>query len=79
MDKDPCVYMVASGFNGTLYTGVTSDLLQRIAQHRTGALGGFTAEHGCKRLVWLEPHGSMEEAILREKRVKRWRREWKSL
>ena len=77
MDKDPCVYMVASGFNGTLYTGVTSDLLQRIAQHRTGALGGFTAEHGCKRLVWFEPHGSMEEAILREKRVKRWRREWK--
>ncbi len=54
-----------------------SNLLQRIYQHRTGLLGGFTAEHGCKRLVWFEMHGSMEEAILREKRLKSWRRAWK--
>jgi putative endonuclease len=68
---------MASGFHGTLYVGVTSNLLQRIYQHRKGMLGGFTARHGCKRLVWFELHGDMEQAILREKRVKRWLRPWK--
>ena len=77
MERDPAVYMMASGFHGTLYVGVTSNLLQRVYQHRRGAFGGFTAEYGCKRLVWFEMHGSMEEAIAREKRLKRWRRAWK--
>ena len=62
---------------GTLYVGVTSNLLQRIYQHRTGAFQGFTAEYGVKRLVWFEMHGTMESAIAREKQLKNWRREWK--
>lgn len=77
MERDPAVYIMASGFNGTIYTGVTSNLLARIYQHRTGEFGGFTAEHGVKRLVWFEMHGSMESAIMREKQIKNWRREWK--
>jgi putative endonuclease len=77
MDRDPAVYMMASGFNATLYTGVTSNLLQRLYQHRTGTLRGFTAEYGVKRLVWFEMHGTMETAIAREKQLKNWRREWK--
>ena len=77
MEKNPAVYMMASGFHGTIYTGVTSNLIQRIAQHREGTLGGFTAEYGCKRLVWFEMQGTMESAILREKQLKKWRREWK--
>ncbi len=77
MERDPAVYIMASGFHGTIYTGVTSDLLQRIHQHREGTLAGFTAEHGCKRLVWFESGGSMEGAIAREKQLKNWRREWK--
>jgi putative endonuclease len=77
MERDPAVYIMASAFHGTTYTGVTSNLLQRIYQHREGTLGGFTAEHGCKRLVWFEMRGSMESAIRREKQVKKWRRAWK--
>jgi putative endonuclease len=77
MQRDPAVYIVATGFHGTIYTGVTSNLLQRIYQHRHGTFGGFTAEHGCKRLVWFEMQGDMEHAIRREKRIKNWRREWK--
>ena len=77
MDRDPAVYMMASGFNATLYTGVTSRLLQRLYEHRTGAFPGFTAEYGVKRLVWFEMHGTMESAIAREKQLKNWRREWK--
>ena len=69
--------MMASGFNATLYIGVTSNLLQRLYQHRTGAFAGFTAEHSVKRLVWFEMHGTMEAAIAREKQLKNWRREWK--
>jgi putative endonuclease len=77
MERDPAVYMMASGFHGTIYTGVTSNLTQRVYQHRTGAPGGFTADYGVKRLVWFEMHGSMESAIVREKQLKNWRREWK--
>ena len=77
MERNPAVYIVASGFHGTIYTGVTFNLLQRVAQHRDGALGGFTAEYACKRLVWFEMHGDMEQAIRREKQIKNWRREWK--
>jgi putative endonuclease len=77
MERDPAVYIMASGFHGTIYTGVTSNLLQRIHQHRAGTLGGFTAAYRCKRLVWFEPHATMESAILREKQLKNWRRDWK--
>ena len=70
------VYLLASGRNGTLYAGVTSDLLRRVYQHREGAMG-FTARYGVKRLVWFEPHGTMEQALLREKRIKKWNRAWK--
>lgn len=68
---------MASGRNGTLYIGVTSDLPGRTYQHRTGMLDGFTREHGCKRLVWFEVHAEMEPAIIREKRIKKWNRAWK--
>jgi putative endonuclease len=77
MERDPAVYIMASGFHGTIYTGVTSNLLQRVAQHRDATLGGFTAEYRCRRLVWFEMHGTMDAAIAREKQLKNWRREWK--
>jgi putative endonuclease len=77
MEHTPVVHIVAGQRNGTIYTGVTSDLLGRIYQHRTGALEGFTAKHGCKILVWYEMHSEMESAIVREKRIKEWKRERK--
>ena len=77
MERLPCVYLLASGFHGTLYTGVTSDLLGRIHQHREEQTLGFTARYGVKRLVWLEVHEVMESAIRREKSIKRWQRKWK--
>jgi len=61
---------MASRRNGTLYTGVTSDLVQRAWQHREGHSPGFTRRYGCKSLVWYEPHATMESAILREKQLK---------
>ena len=73
----PAVYVFASGKVGTLYTGVTSNLLARVHQHRKGALSGFTRDYGVKHLVWFEMHVTMEEAILREKRIKKWNRAWK--
>jgi putative endonuclease len=68
--KQPAVYMVANRRNGTLYTGVTSNLPQRIWQHRTGVVGGFTKRYGCKTLVWYELHSTMNNAITREKQIK---------
>lgn len=68
--KQPCVYIMASGRNGTLYVGVTSDLVKRAWQHRTGAVPGFTTRYGCKLLAWFELSGSMEHAVLREKQLK---------
>ncbi|WP_379548347.1 GIY-YIG nuclease family protein [Qipengyuania sp. DSG2-2] len=76
-EVQPAVYLLASQRNGTLYCGVTSNLVQRIAQHRAGNYSGFTKEHGVHRLVWFELHGTMEDAITREKRIKKWRRAWK--
>ena len=73
----PCVYIMASRKNGALYTGVTSDLVQRVHQHREGVAAGFTKEYGIKRLVWFEQHSTMEHAITREKRIKKWLRRWK--
>jgi putative endonuclease len=75
--KQPAVYVMASGRRGTLYGGVTADLVQRVWQHREGTLGGLTQRYGVKELVWYEPHGSREEAIAREKALKKWRRAWK--
>ena len=68
--KQPAVYMVASGRNGTVYVGVTADLVRRVGEHREGAVAGFTARYGCKVLVWFEMHATMEAAILREKAIK---------
>ena len=74
---DPAVYLLASRRNGTLYAGVTSDLINRLHQHRDGQTGGFTKDHGVQRLVWFEQHATMEQAIIREKRIKKWNRSWK--
>ena len=76
-DLSPTVYILASQRNGTLYTGVTSNLLARIHQHRQGAVRGFTRQYGVKLLVWFEQHATMESAITREKRIKKWNRAWK--
>jgi putative endonuclease len=73
----PGVYIMANRKNGTLYTGVTSHLMQRILQHREGAFEGHSKEHGTKMLVWFELHQTIETAILREKRVKKWNRQWR--
>jgi putative endonuclease len=76
-DFSPTVYIMASARNGTLYIGVTSKLLQRIAQHREEITGGFTAKYDVKLLVWFEQHATMEHAITREKQLKKWNRAWK--
>jgi putative endonuclease len=68
--KQPAVYIMANRRNGTIYTGVTSDLVQRAWQHREGHSPGFTHRYECKLLVWYELHGTMEAAILREKQLK---------
>jgi putative endonuclease len=68
--KQPAVYIMANKRNGTLYAGVTSDLVARVYQHREGAVPGFTARYGCKVLVWYERHDDMAGAIAREKQIK---------
>ena len=68
--KQPTVYIMASRRNGTLYTGVTSNLVQRIRQHRDGVADGFTKRYGCKMLVWFEMADMMDAAITREKQIK---------
>ncbi|MFX4087843.1 GIY-YIG nuclease family protein [Sphingobium yanoikuyae] len=73
----PTVYMLASRRNGTLFIGVTSDLIKRLYEHRNGLIEGFTKDYGVRRLVCFEPHESMDSAILREKRIKKWNRQWK--
>jgi putative endonuclease len=73
----PAVYIMANFKNGTDYTGVTSDMINRIRQHRDELFEGFSKKHGCKMLVWYELHGTMETAIIREKQIKKWNRQWK--
>ena len=68
--KQPCVYIVANKRDGTLYTGVTSNLPRRAYDHREGLVKGFTAKYGCKMLVWYEAHATMIDAITREKQIK---------
>ena len=71
------VYMLASQRNGTLYVGVTNDLIRRVTEHREHAADGFTKRYHVTRLVWFEQHHSIHEAIAREKRLKAWKRQWK--
>ena len=75
--KQPCVYMLASRRNGTLYAGVTSDLIKRVWEHRNHVVEGFTKRYGVDRLVWYEPHETMDSAIRREKAIKERKRAWK--
>ena len=70
-------YILASRRNGTLYTGVTSDLAARVSEHRQGLTPGFASRYGCTRLVWHERHATIESAIQRETSIKRYRRRWK--
>ncbi len=72
-----CVYMMANKRNGTIYIGVTSNLPQRIAQHREGLIDGFTKQHDCKILVWYEVHDDLQSARQHELRMKKWNRLWK--
>jgi len=76
-EREPCVYIMASGFNGTLYIGVTSNLIGRIMQHRDGTFAGFTKRYGVHRLVWFDTTDRMEDAISAEKRIKKWPRDYK--
>ena len=73
----PTVYIMANRKNGAIYTGVTSNLMQRVYQHREGSFEGFSKENDTKILVWFEQQGTMELAIAREKRIKKWNRQWK--
>ena len=75
--KVPCVYILASRQNRTLYVGVTSNLVRRVWEHKNDVVKGFTKLHGVHVLVWYEVHESMEGAISREKDIKRWKRAWK--
>ena len=75
--KQPCVYMLASQRNGTLYIGVTSDLVRRVWEHKQDFVEGFTKQYGVHDLVWYEQHDDMLAAISREKMLKEWKRAWK--
>ena len=77
MERTPAVYIVTNRPRGVLYIGVTSDPIARLWRHRTGALDGFTKRYGCTQLALIEFFGDMENAILREKQLKRWHRDWK--
>ena len=76
-ERHPCVYILASKRNGTLYTGVTSNLVERVWEHRGDFVEGFTSRYGVHLLVWYEVHATMESAIAREKQLKKWHRLWK--
>ncbi|MFZ1038066.1 MAG: GIY-YIG nuclease family protein [Smithella sp.] len=78
MIKQPAVYILASERNGTLYIGVTSDLVKRIWEHKNNLVKGFTKRYNVHNLVWYELHNNMNAAIEREKNVKEWKRAWKS-
>ena len=77
MDKQPAVYILASKRNGTLYIGVTSDLVKRVWEHKEGVVEGFTKDYSCHTLVYFEQHLEMSAAILCEKQMKKWNRAWK--
>ena len=75
--KQPCVYIMASKRNGTLYTGVTGNLIKRVWEHKNNLVEGFTKRYGVHKLVYFEQHEDMISAITREKRIKKWNRAWK--
>ncbi len=75
--KQPAIYILANERNGTLYIGVTSNLVQRVWQHRNSAMTSFSKRYQLHRLVYYEMHESMDAAILREKQIKKWNRSWK--
>ena len=77
MNKQPAVYILASKRDGTLYIGVTSDLVKRVWEHKNDVVEGFTKKYGVHDLVYFEVHGDMESAITREKQLKKWHRGWK--
>jgi putative endonuclease len=77
MSKSYFVYIVGSGQYGTLYVGVTSDLVGRVWQHKQGVIEGFTEKYDVKKLVWFELHEDVTAAITREKQIKKWNRDWK--
>jgi putative endonuclease len=77
VEKQPCVYILASKRNGTLYIGVTSNLVKRVHEHRTDLADGFTKEYAVHNLVYFERHEEMNAAIAREKQIKKWNRTWK--
>jgi putative endonuclease len=77
MDRQPAVYILANKRNGTLYVGVTSDLIKRIWQHKNDVVKGFTERYSVHQLVWYELHETMESAIRKEKMLKNWKRVWK--
>jgi putative endonuclease len=76
-ERNPCVYIMASRPRGTLYAGVTSNLIKRVWEHKNNVIRGFTSDYDVHRLVWFERHDSMYSAITREKAIKEWRRFWK--
>ena len=73
----PCVYILASERNGTLYVGVTNDVIRRIWEHKSNAIDGFTKKYAAHRLVYAQFHDTMPNAIACEKQIKKWRRAWK--
>ncbi|MBI5375003.1 MAG: GIY-YIG nuclease family protein [Candidatus Schekmanbacteria bacterium] len=75
--KNYYVYILSNKRNGTLYAGVTSDLIKRVYEHKNNLVDGFTKKYGVHFLVWYEVHTSVEEAIKREKQIKKWNRKWK--
>lgn len=77
MEKGGFVYIMANRRNGTIYIGVTSNLIKRVWEHREGAADGFTKKYGCKMLVWYQKFDDIEDAIKREKQMKEWKRLWK--
>jgi putative endonuclease len=77
VNNQPAVYILASKRNGTLYIGVTSDLVKRVWEHKNNLVEGFTKRYGVHQLVWYEVHEGMESAIKREKQLKEWKRKWK--
>ena len=77
MDKQPCVYILANKKNGTLYIGVTSNLIKRVWEHRNELVDGFSKNYGLHDLVWFEIHETMESAIAREKLLEEWKTKWK--
>ncbi|HLB43642.1 MAG TPA: GIY-YIG nuclease family protein [Gammaproteobacteria bacterium] len=77
MNKNYFVYILANKKYGTIYTGVTNDLVRRVGEHRNGVVKGFTKKYNITNLVYFEIHSDIREAILREKIIKKWRRDWK--